>query len=114
MAEAMLDEEYKSSHTDLKDYGEESEKREQALKSDVDEETPTTEEREEESHKKDIPTPKKSEQRSVVIQVPPKRQKLCSAFTAKEVVQGKFIPLKMKFRAEMTAKYCRDRNKKSH
>jgi hypothetical protein len=85
MAEAMLEGEYKISHSDLKEWGDEQEKDEQSRSNRKDEDST----KEEDDSRDDSP-PKKFEMRIVQIQLPsPKRQKLCTAFTAKEVVEGK-------------------------
>jgi hypothetical protein len=85
MAEAMLEEEYKISHSNLKEWGDEQEKDEQSRTNRKDGDS-----RKEQDDSRDDSSPKKSQMRSVQIQLPsPKRQKLCTAFTAKEVVEGK-------------------------
>lgn len=100
MAEAMLADEYKSSHTSLKSFAVEDEDDsnnkgdENAESMGVEGEgkrtepimpTMTT------ATDSSSPREKRSEGRSVVIQVPPKRRKLSSAasFTPKEIVDGK-------------------------
>lgn len=85
MAEAMLENEYMTSHSDLKEWGDEQEKDEQSRSNRKDGDS-----RDEENDFRGRRSPKKSEMRSVQIRLPsPKRQKLCTAFTAKEVVEGK-------------------------
>jgi hypothetical protein len=92
MAEAMLEDEYKSSHTDLKEWGDENEKKEmekECQQEQVEEKELNT--NPDEETRQDTSDEKKSEIRSVVIQVPPKRRKISNAFTAGEVVDGKFL-----------------------
>jgi hypothetical protein len=90
MAEAMLEEDYKKSHTDLKEWGEENEKQEKdkASQQGPEKKAPNTkpEETRQESNED-----RKSEIRSVVIQLPPspKRRKISNAFTVGEVVDCK-------------------------
>jgi hypothetical protein len=85
MAEAMLEREYKTSNTDLKEWGDKEEKDEPSKSNRKDGDSTK-----EEDDSRDDSSPKKSEMRSVQIQLPsPKRQKLCTAFTAKEVVEGR-------------------------
>lgn len=86
----MLEEDYKKSHTDLKEWGEENEKQEKdkASQQGPEKKAPNTkpEETRQESNED-----RKSEIRSVVIQLPPspKRRKISNAFTVGEVVDCK-------------------------
>ena len=88
MAEAMLEDEYKLSHSNLQEWAEEeaikAAQTSQASESNNNM-TPATEERDDNTARDD----NKKTERSVVIQVPPKRQKLCTAYSPKEVVEGK-------------------------
>lgn len=94
MAEAMLqNNEYKTSHTSLNDFAEESDNKE-TTNDDVELATDNT--AIEKRNNEEEATPqrekrngdKKSEGRSVVIQVPPKRRKISTPFTPKEIVDG--------------------------
>jgi len=77
MAEAMLEEDYRNSHTNLKEWGDDNEYMElQQKQSDT-------------CTDPNAADMKKSDSRSVVIQVPPKRRKISCAYSAKEVVDGK-------------------------
>jgi hypothetical protein len=105
MAEKMLDEEYKFYHTDLNRWGKTQEKEDQANKN---EETVRDEQRQpEQTPRKGEETScsptKKSEIRSVVIQVPPKRQKLATGSTAKEIVEGRFFASRAQVYWKITA-----------
>lgn len=91
MAEAMLQDDYKLSHPNLQEWAALSEKNDQpAHTSHYTNTAPLSEQRSEDTTPYDAGLNKKSEVRSVVIQVPPKRQKLCiTTHTAREVVEGK-------------------------
>jgi hypothetical protein len=87
----MLEDEYKSAHTNLKEWCGEDEKRgmeKECQREQVEEKAPNT--NPDEETQQDTSDEKKSDIRSVVIQVPPKRRKISNAFTAREVVDGKF------------------------
>lgn len=92
MAEAMLEDEYKASHTDLKEWGEEKSKKREAEEEQDD--IPALTSPDEET-REDVSDDKKFESRSVVIQVPPKRQKIANVCTAREVVDGKVFSIVM-------------------
>ncbi len=97
MAEAMLqNNDYKSSHSSLKEYADEEDskqnvKQEDEMKTVEDITTSTTTGNYDDDEMPQSAThsgEKKSEGRCVVIQVPPKRRKLSSPFTPKEIVDG--------------------------
>ena len=90
MAEAMLQDEYKLSHTDLKEWGDENEKKE-SEKEQKQEQAEQTLPPQDDETRQDTDDDKKVENRSVVIQVPPKRRKISHAFNAREVVDGKSL-----------------------
>jgi hypothetical protein len=95
MAEAMLDDDYKSSHTSLKEWGDENEKKDQAERDrqqQIVEGTPQKT-NPDETRQENTNDDKKSDVRSVVIQVPPKRRKISNAcgVNTSEVVDGKFV-----------------------
>ena len=94
MAEAMLqNNEYKTSHTSLNDFAEESDNKE-TTNDDVDLATDNIAIEKRNNEEEGTPQrekrngDKKSEGRSVVIQVPPKRRKISTPFTPKEIVDG--------------------------
>ncbi len=88
MAEAMLDDDYKLSHPDLQDWfnREVVSEPEGILLPPAEETIKTTTSTMTTHHNKEE---RKAERRSVVIQLPPKRMKLSSDLTAKQVVDGK-------------------------
>ena len=92
MAEAMLQEEYKTSHTNLEEWGDENEMEEAAKqyqqREESEEKGPTTNPKE---HRQDTSREKKSDMRSVVIKVPPKRRKISNTYSINEVVNGTFF-----------------------
>jgi len=92
MAEAMLQEEYKTSHTNLKEWGDENEMEEAAKqyqqREESEEKGPTTNPKE---HRQDTSREKKSDMRSVVIKVPPKRRRISNTYSINEVVNGTFL-----------------------
>ena len=99
MAEAMLqNNEYKTSHTSLNDFADESDNKDM-IKGDTDiaMDNSTIEKRNDDEEKlsprEKSNGDKKSEGRSVVIQVPPKRRKISTPFTPKEVVDGTSVVL---------------------
>ena len=91
MAEAMLEEDYKLSHSNLQEWAEEEAKKtEQAAAANGNTGmTPEATEERDDNIARDDDSPSRKNERSVVIQVPPKRQKLCTAYSPKEVVEGK-------------------------
>jgi hypothetical protein len=95
MAEAMLEQDYKSSHTSLKEWGDENEKKDQVERDrqqQIVEGTPQKT-NQDETRQDNTNDGKKSDVRSVVIQVPPKRRKISNACNANtsEVVDGKLL-----------------------
>lgn len=106
MAEAMLqNNEYKTSHTSLNDFADESDNKD-TVKGDVDSaaDNSTIEKRNDEEEKPPLREKstgdKKSEGRSVVIQVPPKRRKISTPFTPKEVVDALNTSMSMEERLD--------------
>jgi len=102
MAEAMLRDEYKSSHSSLKSFatdeaGESKDEDNKEVESKDDSKGNDDGKRKEQtsSDRSKAQSDKKSEGRSVVIQVPPKRRKISTPFTPKEIVIGKFPATKM-------------------
>ena len=95
MAEAMLqNNEYKTSHTSLNEFADEPPNNDTMMQGETDiaADNSTIEKR---SYNEEKLPPreksngdKKSEGRSVVIQVPPKRRKISTPFTPKEIVDG--------------------------
>ena len=92
MAEAMLEEDYKLSHSNLQEWAEEEAKKTEqdaTANDNASSMTPEATEERDDNIARDDDSPSKKHERSVVIQVPPKRQKLCTAYSPKEVVEGK-------------------------
>mgnify|MGYP005847678367 CR=1 FL=1 len=92
MANAMLDSEFKSSHPDLTIWKEENSEhskmnseRRFGNRESIDETLPTNTD-----NRGSGGETKKSDMRSVVIQLPPKRRKLDPSITAKRIVHGMF------------------------
>ena len=105
MAEAMLqNNEYKTSHTSLNEFADESDNKDTMMQgeSDIGPDNSTIEKRNNDEEKlpsrEKINGDKKSEGRSVVRQVPPKRRKISTPFTPKEIVDGTSVVLQRMIR----------------
>ena len=101
MAEAMLqNNEYKTSHTSLNDFADESDNKDTVMQGEADIATDNSTIEKRSNDEEKLPPreksngDKKSEGRSVVIQVPPKRRKISTPFTPKEIVDGTSVLLK--------------------